>query len=380
MMAAVGAGECRAPGRTRVLVVITGMGMGGAERVAADLADSFAADGCEVLLVYMTGDIQVQPRHAAVATRSLGMRTALGTIAGYCRLRRIVRGFRPDIIHSHMFHATLLTRMLRLSMPVPRIISTMHTGHPKKRPLRTWAYRLTDRFTDISTNVSCEAVDAFTASRAVGAGRMVAIHNGIDTDAFRPSPTVRSATRRELGLAGDCRMLLAVGRLNWSKDYPNLFDALLQLPAGPDYRVFIVGDGPLRAQLRDAVASRGLDGRISFLGIRKDVPALMAACDVFVLPSVWESFGLVVAEAMACARVVVATDSGGVREVLGDAGLLVPASDPAALAVALAVAMSMLEADAAALGAAARQRIVDQYSFPRSIDKWRELYGSMLAN
>lgn len=364
----------------KVLMVITGLGMGGAERVAADLADALAADGYEVLMVYLTGDIQVRPRNPDVGTRGLGIDSVFGILAGYRRLRRIVREFRPAIIHSHMFHATLLTRMLRLSMPVPRMISTMHTGHPRQRRLRSWAYRLTDRLTDISTNVSCEAVDAFTASRAVGAGRMVAIHNGIDVDIFRPSTSARAASRRELGVGEHCRMVLAVGRLNWSKDYPNLFDALLRLPADLDYRLFIAGDGPLRAQLEAAVAARGLGDRVRFLGIRRDVPALMCACDVFVLPSVWESFGLVVAESMACEGVVVATDSGGVREVLGDAGFLVPPRDPAAFAEALTQAMSLSDAAAAELGAAARQRIVEQYSFARARTKWRELYRSMLAN
>jgi glycosyltransferase involved in cell wall biosynthesis len=135
----------------------------------------------------------------------------------------------------------------------------------------------------------------------------------------------------------------------------------------------------LREQLQSHVEELGLSSRVQFLGIRQDVADLMCASDVFVSSSVWESFGLVVAEAMACERVVVATDSGGVREVLGDAGYLVPSRDPQALATALAKAASLPQADAAELGTAARRRIVDTYSFERSIAKWRELYASLVA-
>lgn len=374
------AGARRTPPPMKVLFVITGLSMGGAEKVVADLADALVADGCEAMLVYLTGKLEVRPRSDAVPVTCLRIDSPFDIVGGYRRLRRIVRGFQPDIVHSHMFHATMLTRLLRLTMPVPRMVSTMHTGHPGTRRLRTLAYRFTDRLTDISTNVSCEAAEAFIASRAVGAGRMVAIHNGIAVDRFRPSTGARAAVRQALGLDAGCRMFLAVGRLNWSKDYANLFHALARLPADLDFRLFIAGDGPLRERLQGQVGELGLSSRVRFLGIRQDVADLMCAADVFVSSSVWESFGLVVAEAMACGCVVVATDSGGVREVLGDAGYLVPSRDPQALATALLAAASLPQAAAAERGAAARRRIVETYSFDRSIAGWRELYAGLMAN
>ena len=106
-----------------------------------------------------------------------------------------------------------------------------------------------------------------------------------------------------------------------------------------------------------------------FLGIRDDITRLMAAADVFVPSSVGEGFGLVVAEAMATECVVVATDSGGVREVLGDAGFLVPGRR--SIATALSTAVSLSQAEAMELGRAARRRVVDTYSFDRAMEKWR---------
>jgi len=362
----------------KVLLVITGLSMGGAEKVVTDLADALVKAGCQVMLVYLKQPLQVRPRQDAVAMVCLDMDSAAAALPGYLRFRRIVQDFKPDIVHAHMFHASLLARLARLSMPIASVVSTMHTAYDGGR-LRALAYRLTDRLTDISTNVSCEAVEAFTTGGAVRAGRMVAIHNGICVDEFQRSQDARTKVRAAFAIDEGCRLFVAAGRLDWSKDYPNLFQALARLPRDLRYTLLVAGEGPLRPELEAQVAALGLGARVRFLGIRHDIPELMAAADVFVLSSVGEGFGLVVAEAMACECVVVATDSGGVREVLGDAGFLVPSRDPAALAAALLAATSLSSETAAGIGSAARRRVVAMYSFARAVDRWRELYASLLA-
>jgi glycosyltransferase involved in cell wall biosynthesis len=362
----------------KVLLVVTGMSMGGAEKVVADLADAFVAGGDEVRLVYLKGPLQVRPLRAEVELTCLGMDSMKGVLAGISSFRKILREFKPDIVHSHMYHATMLARLMRLLVRFPHMISTSHSALDGGR-VRVVAYRLTDWLTDISTNVSCEAVDAFVASGAVRADRMIAIHNGIDVDKFRASPAARESIRRTFAVPDDCRLFVAAGRLGWSKDYPNMFNALVRLPKDLDYKLLIAGGGHLRSQLEKQVHDLGLSSRVQFLGIRDDIAELMAAADVFVLSSVGEGFGLVVAEAMACECVVVATDSGGVREVLGDPGFLVPSQDPDALAAAIMAAVSLSRVEAVELGKAARRRVVETYSFDRSIEKWRELYGNLLA-
>jgi glycosyltransferase involved in cell wall biosynthesis len=362
----------------KVLLVVTGMSMGGAEKVVADLADAFVAGGDEVRLVYLKGPLQVRPQRPEVQLVCLGMDSMKGVLAGISSFWKLLREFRPDIVHSHMYHATMLARLMRLLVRFPHMISTSHSALDGGRA-RVVAYRLTDWLTDISTNVSCEAVDAFVASGAVPADRMIAIHNGIDVDKFRASPVARADIRRTFAVADDCRLFVAAGRLGWSKDYPNMFNALVRLPKDLDYKLLIAGGGQLRPQLEKQVHDLGLSSRVHFLGIRDDIAELMAAADVFVLSSVGEGFGLVVAEAMACECVVVATDSGGVREVLGDPGFLVPSQDPDALAAAIMAAVSLSRTEAIELGKAARRRVVETYSFERSIEKWRELYGNLLA-
>jgi len=358
----------------RVLLAVTGLGMGGAERMVRDLADGLPAEVC---IAYLKGPLDVRPRRADVQLACLGVESARDLPPACLRLRRLLREFHPDIVHGHMFHAALLTRLLRLEAPGAHIISTMHTARDGGR-LRALALRVTDALADISTNVSNEAVDAFVASGAVPAGRMITIHNGIDTERYRREPGARAQVRVEFGIAEPTRLLFAAGRLDWSKDYPNLLQALALLGDSIDYQLLVAGEGPHGDALAQLVRTLGLEARVRFLGIRRDIPELMSAADVFVLSSVGEAFGLVVAEAMACECVVVATDAGGVREVLGQDGMLVPTRDPVALAHALRTAFALDPARAAAMGEAARQRIVEYFSFKREIDAWMTLYEQLL--
>jgi glycosyltransferase involved in cell wall biosynthesis len=362
----------------KVLLVITGMSMGGAEKVVANLADALAKAGHEILIAYLKAKpFQVAPQRPDVRVVCLDINSIRDIPSGYLRFRKIVREFKPHIVHSHMFHATMLARLARLTMSIPSMISTCHNAVDGGR-LRALAYRATDRLTDISTNVSREAVEAFVDRGAVRESRMVPIYNGIAVDEFRASPDARARVRALFGIGPGCKLYLAAGRLSILKDYPNMFAALARLPKDLDFKLLIAGDGALRPTLEKKVTELGLDARVRFLGIRSDITELMSAADVFVLSSSGEGFALVVAEAMACECVVVATDCGGVKEVLGSEGFLVPSRDPQALADALVAASSLGEEDAAELGKAARRRVVNLYSFDRAVERWQAFYGELV--
>ncbi|MEO5658923.1 MAG: glycosyltransferase [Polaromonas sp.] len=361
----------------KIMFVITGLGMGGAEKVVTSLADAFAEKGHHVLIAYLTGDALVLPANPAIRIVDLHFKQPTNIIAAYFRFRRLVIDFKPDIVHSHMVHANILARLLRISTSLPRLISTAHSSNEGGR-LRMLAYRLTDRLADISTNVSDEAVAAFIERKAANYGRMVTVHNGISTINFSFSFYARATIRQQLGIKDNCKLILAVGRLNDAKDYPNLFRALQRVNTSSiDFKVFIVGDGPLRGKLQAMMRELHLNDCVELLGTRHDVAKLMCAADVFVLSSAWEGFPLVVGEAMACECVVVATDCGGVSEFIGSTGYLVPCRRPAALAEALAAALALSPSASKTLGQAARQRVQDRYSLDAAVEKWLQLYNGI---
>ena len=356
----------------KILLVITGLGMGGAEHVVVDLADRLAVLGHEVKIAYLTGPVLVTPVSPDIELVPIGMTSTKSFFIGYLKLRNLVKNYKPDVVHSHMFHANILSRLLRVTLKIPRLVCTAHSTDEGGK-LRMLAYRITDSLADISTNVSSKAVESFVRKGAVMAERMVAVPNGIDTDKFFFDENVRHENRKNL--FKEKNIILAVGRFTEAKDYPNLLSAISILRnKRDDFKLLIVGDGPLKSDLASYVESLGLDSFVCFLGIRTDIPDLMSSSDIFVLSSAWEGFGLVVAEAMACERVVVATDCGGVREVVGACGILLEPKNSELLAQALNKALDLTPEERAVIGAAARQRIIDNYSLDANIGLFMRCY------
>lgn len=361
----------------KICIIITGLGMGGAERQVCDLADQFSGKDHHILLISMTGETVNRPQSTnLIEVAELNMaKTPLGFIKAYWQARRLINQFKPDVVHSHMVHANLFARLLRLSARIPKLICTAHSSNEGGRG-RMLAYRLTDVLCDLSTNVSQEAVDALIAKGAVSANRMVAMPNGIDTERFTFSPASRASLRAKLQLTDNTSLILAVGRFTDAKDYPNLLTAFNQLPNELSRaQLAIIGIGEGQTNIEALAVQLGLTQRVHFLGLQRNVHEWMSAADLFVLSSAWEGFGLVVAEAMACERVVVATDCGGVKEVLGDSGILVPAKNSLALTKGLEEGLKLNSNIALNNGKKSRQRVIDYYSLSSQAEKWLKLYA-----
>lgn len=360
----------------KILLLITGMGVGGAERQLVDLADGFHEKGHFVKICYLTGPCLVRPNCEDIEILGLNVAKSIcGFISAYISLRKIIHDFRPDVVHSHMVHANLIARLVRLSVRIPRLICTAHSNNEGGK-FRMLAYRVTDRLADVTTNVSNDAVSAFEAKGATRPGIMLTVTNGIDTVKFTPNTTVRELLRQAEGITNTDRVILAVGRFNTAKDYPNLLHAYKQLLlSGSSAQLWIIGDGELRDEIKRLTEQLALTDQIRFLGIQKNIPDWLNAADVFVLSSAWEGLPLVVGEAMACEKVVVTTNAGGVREFLGEHGFLVPIHNALALSVGLQKALNLSVDDSYNLGHKARERVVEKYSLASTLNKWIGIYS-----
>jgi glycosyltransferase involved in cell wall biosynthesis len=350
----------------RLAIVITGLERGGAETQVVDLSRSLFAREWQVsVFAFRTGALEAALRTAGVPVRVLGPGSLLVQLAR----------FKPAIVHAHLFHANLAARLARLLCPIPVVISTVHSLAESSRRSganrhRDLLYRLTDALSDATVFVSAASADRHIAARAVSRGRALVIPNGIDAACFRPDAERRAQMRAALGLGGEFTWL-AAGRLMWKKNYPLLLEAMARQPDGV---LLIAGDGPDEARLRQLAGPN-----VRFLGAREDMPALLNACDGFVLSSDVEGLPMVLLEAAASGVPQVATAVGGVREaaIHERTGFVVPPGDAAALAEAMRRLASLPAETRASMARAAREHAVAHFDLPAVTSRWEDLYGRL---
>jgi glycosyltransferase involved in cell wall biosynthesis len=307
-------------------------------------------------------------------------RNLVSVIAGLVRGRRFLRHFRPDLVHSHSFHANFAARLLKLLVPSSAVLSTIHNVNEGGWS-RMLAYRVTDGLSRRTTAVSTAVMERFVRLDAVPQQKCVVVTNGIDTAEFSPSTERRTQMRLAMGVTSEFIWLTA-GRIVPAKDFPNLLLAFALVRATiPRAQLWIAGEGNVSGAMRarGLVVESGSLEQVRWLGLRRDLPALLDAADGFVLASAWEGMPLVVGEAMAMEKPVVATDVGGVLELVGDAGMIVPAHDSPALAEAMLGLMSISAEDREKMGCIARARVATDFSMNARADEWEALYRDVLS-
>jgi glycosyltransferase involved in cell wall biosynthesis len=365
----------------RIAYMLTSLGRGGAERQVIALAERMAARGHHVVLIVLKPS-EVDEWPTSLELIRLDMRKSLaGVSAGLLRGRRHLRRFRPEIVHSHTFPANMAARILHAFHSTPAVLSTIHNIY-EGRWWRTVLYRVTDILTAHTTAVSEAVAKRQVETGAVTEAKCSVITNGIDTGIFKSSAALRYETRAKLN-AADQFVWLAAGRLTAAKDYPCLLQAFSLLYAlFPNAVLWIAGQGSVLEQRRLQARAKtlGIAESVRWLGLRDDMPSLLDAADGFVLSSAWEGMPLVVGEAMAMEKPVVATDVGGVRELIGDAGLVVPPNVAEALAEGMRSVMRMPDDQRRAMGRNARTRIQRLFDIDAKADDWHSLYTELLRN
>jgi glycosyltransferase involved in cell wall biosynthesis len=339
----------------RVLWLTKGLGPGGAERLLVTTARRRDRQRLTVrvsyLLPYKSALVE-ELEAEAVPVACLGFRSALD-LRWLAALRWSLIHEPVDVIHAHnpvmavgaRVVARLLPRRLR-----PRVVVTDHNVWHGYMPVSRWADGLTSRLDDARLTVS-EAVRASLPTPIQRRSQVVL--QGIEVERVRAQRAERGAVRAELRLEPDALVVGTVANLRAQKAYPDLLKAALEVVERlPEVRFLAVGQGPLEGEIHALHARLGLGDRLLLLGHRPDAVRVMAACDVFVLASLYEGLGVAVMEALALGLPVVATAVGGVPEVVehGREGLLVPPGRPRELAAALVMLLT---------DAGRRQRMAD---------------------
>jgi len=367
----------------KITHLITTLGVGGAEKHLLWLGAGQRQAGHEVSVLYLKGDGELTAafHEAGMEVAKVPMESARALPSALRQLVATLRSRAPDVLHTHLLKADSLGAIAGRRAGVPVVVASKHND---ERALLKWPVgvvhglltRRVDRVIALSDHVA-----RFVAEHGrVQRDAITRIYYGVDADALAASRT-RAEVRAELGFDERTPVLVCVGRLAPQKDHPTLLAALARLPA--EVQLLIVGGDPFgdgEARLRALAEELGVAGRAHFLGIRHDVPDLLGASDLFVLPSLWEGLGLVFLEAMAVRLPIVASDVSAIPEVVdhGVSGWLVPPGDPDALAAAVTEALEN-DLDREVRGVAGHMRLLERFALPRMIQETLALYESALA-
>lgn len=306
-----------------------------------------------------------------------GLKNDLGTL---WELMRLMRHRQIDVVHTHLYcRSNVYGRAAAALVRAPVNVATEHGGitvHTRKRWL---ADHILEPFTDGFIAVSRAVKEHMVQRQGLPAHKIRVIYNGIDPDQFHVRES-QAVVRRALGLPVGVPVIGCIGRLELIKGHSYLIDAMAQIRAYlPQAILLIVGTGTAQVMLQEQVRKRGLSGVVLFLGERQDIPPLLRAMDLFVLPSLDEGFGIALLEAMAMELPVVATHVGGIPEVVdnGKTGILVPPWDSGALAQAI-VALLKDEEKSHRMGMLGKERVLSRFTAQRSVAQLESLYQSLL--
>jgi glycosyltransferase involved in cell wall biosynthesis len=362
----------------RVMIVVTDLEVGGAPLHLLRLVRHLPRERYCIKIVSLApeGPVAADLRDAGVETAACGARSA-ADLRALVRLTHMVRQWRPDILHGLLFHANLAVRLVAplAGVPVGRVVCEIHTVEIE-RPWHLRLDKLTIGLCRVELGIS-EAVVRHLRHRAhIPPHRLAVVEGGIELE---PLMSAKPISRAEIGVPDDVPMLLWVGRLDPVKGFEELIAALAQLRARRDIRLVLVGDGDYRPTVEALIARHGVDEQVMLLGARRDVPALMAAADIFVFPSYTEGLPTVLLEAMASGIPIVTTDVAGCRDIVthGQTGLIVPPRNAKALATAIETILD--EPDRAGrLVETARRLVRERHGQTAVADRYDRLYRSIL--
>jgi len=365
--------------KVRVLHIIPDFGSGGAERLLVDLLQATDTDRFEVAAV------SLYPRRGTILDKEINdkelkvfyLNKRLGLdIRVIFEVHRLFRNFRPDVIHTHLsvLHYTLIpTTLLRVG-------ARIHTIH-------NTAQKETDRFGKIVRFIAfylCHTLPVSLSQQVANSVREVYGRYLSTPIIFNGIPTLRylhqfSENQSEPVLNDDF-VLIHIGRFVPQKNHKLLVESFAKaLNVYPKMRLLLVGEGPLRPQTEQIVENLKLTNKVMFLGVRKDIPELLAKSDAFVLSSDWEGMPLTILEAMAAGKPVVSTSVGAVPEIVmnGITGILVSPQDSKLFSDGL-LKLTKDTGLCAKMGNSGRQRVLEQYDISRTAREYESIYLKQL--
>ncbi|HZS11705.1 MAG TPA: glycosyltransferase [Nitrospirales bacterium] len=363
----------------RLVQIVYALSPGGSELLATRLASRLNRDGRYAAAVYAVahgGTLEPTLAAEGLAYRAFG-RTSAIDLPAFRRLLSALKAARPAIVHTHHL-GQLLYGGLAARLAGARVVHTEHEFYTLAAPRHRRLLRALSSIADVITAVAPPVASFLAREVGIPREKLKTISNGVEVDLYR---TAKPVDREIWGWSRNEQVLACIGRLSREKGQRVLLEAFRAVSRRrPDARLLLVGDGPDREALTALASEWGLDGTVYFAGARVDVPNVLAASDIVVLPSHHEGLPLVALEAMAAARPVVATAVGALPALLnnGAHGRLAPAGNPTALAEAIGGLLDD-RPEQARLGAIGHDLVAREYNFEATLRQYARVYDGVVA-
>lgn len=376
------------PRRLRILQIVDGFRMGGAENKLWELIERLDTEKYEISLANVgpTGPLQSQFEKLGIEMFHFPRRFSFDPLP-LLQLRRLIRARQIDIIQTTLLWADIIGGVAAWWAKAPAMISwetVTHNGDPYHNNLqRRLGYEWVMKHCDLIVAVSREVGDSVQQQRRIPPEKIRVIHYGVDLQKFFPrQDEAVLAKRRELGVASADLLIAITARLEPLKGHRYFIEAFAPVVKQfPQVQAIFVGDGSLRRELEQQAQQLGLGKHIKFLGVRKDVSEILSAIDLLVLPALGgEGLPNVLLEGMACAKPVIATRVGGVPELVreGENGYLVPPEDVPALQKALTHALADRQR-LRRMAEVARRIVENEFSLRLQVSRFEEVFDRLAA-
>jgi glycosyltransferase involved in cell wall biosynthesis len=371
----------------KVVHIITGLNVGGAEKMLAKLLVALSGRfDAHVISLTNEGPIAAEIRRAGVKVYALNIAGARSALGGFFRLVRVLRSWDPDVVHTWMYHSDLIGGAAARVARVKAVAWNIRNGDLSSATKLTTrgVVRLCATFSHVvpKTVVCCsEAARLVHEQIGYDRGKFTVIPNGFDLQRFKPDGQARLDVRRELGIPRDAPLIGLIARFDPQKDHRLFCEAAGKLQARrPGVHYLLAGTriDAANEQLVEWLSAAGIADVTRLLGERSDVPRLTAALDIATCCSAWgESFPNTLGEAAACGVPCVTTDVGDAAAIVGEFGWVVPRRDAGALASAWDAALGCSPQERQRLGHEARARLCANFEIGAVAERYAELYEAL---
>lgn len=367
--------------KVKVLHIVLTLGTGGLENGIVNTINGSDQEQFEIDILCLRGSGEMADRIQNPNSQVIYDDQADASLVTAVKLiRRACKAKHYHIIHTHGWATMLAGYIASKFTNTPIVIN----GEHGTLYFDTWKQRMMQRFLFnrmyLNLSVSRALVNEISQRFKVSVGRFKAILNGVNITKFQPDEQARQAVRRELAIADEQFVVGSVGRLVEVKNYPSFIRAFaLVVKKYPQAKLLIAGDGPMRPELEALIEEHNLAEQVNLLGRREDVPAVMNALDVFVLPSFREGLSNTILEAMASGLPAVVTKVGGSPEIVidGETGYLFEVSNIEQLAGYLCQLFEDKNL-LAKMSKQARQHVVDNYSLQGMVENYQQTYLDLM--